>query len=129
MRAIDTNVAVRLLTADDPLQFQAAKALIQEGETFVPITVVLEIEWVLRSGYGLNGPEIAMGLRKLGGLPGVKIEEAEAVSQAIGWMDEGVDFADALHLARTGHCTAFVTFDRKLAKRAGKLVPNPIELL
>jgi predicted nucleic-acid-binding protein len=39
-----------------------------------------------------------------------------------------MDFADALHLAKSGHCSAFVTFDRKLVKRAKNLAPIPVEV-
>lgn len=118
MRAIDTNVIVRFLTADDPEQAQAARRVIEAGEVFIGTAVALETEWVLRSGYQFSSPEIAAALRGLGGLPGVTLEEPAEVAQALEWMGEGMDFADALHLARSGHCSTFLTFDRKLAKRA-----------
>lgn len=52
MNAIDTNVLVRLLVADDMTQAQQAAALIDSGQAFfVPITVVLELEWILRGFY------------------------------------------------------------------------------
>ena len=127
MRAIDTNVIVRFLTADDPKQAQAARRVIEAGEVFIGTTVALETEWVLRAGYRFSSPDISAALRGLGGLPGVSLEEPAEVAQALDWMSEGMDFADALHLARSGHCSAFVTFDRKLAKRAGGLVPVPVE--
>lgn len=116
MRAIDTNVIVRFLTADDQKQAQAARRVIEAGEVFIGTTVALETEWVLRSGYQFSSSEIAAALRGLGGLPGVTMEEPAEVALALELMGEGMDFADALHLARSGHCSAFVTFDRKLAK-------------
>lgn len=127
MRAIDTNVIVRFLTADDPKQAQAARKVIEVGEIFIGTTVTLETEWVLRAGYRFSSPEIAAALRGLGGLAGVTLEEPAAVAQALDWMGEGMDFADALHLARSGHCSAFVTFDRKLAKSAKGLGAIPVE--
>lgn len=129
MRAIDTNVVVRFLTADDPRQAKAAKATISAGDIFVSTTVVLESEWVLRAGYGLGAYEVAAGLRGLAGLPGVEFEAGPEVAQALYWMCEGMDFADALHLVQAGHCSAFVTFDRKLAKKAKSLSMVPIEIL
>lgn len=129
MRAIDTNVIVRFLTADEPRQAKAARAVIEGGDVFIATTVILETEWVLRAGYNLSALDIAMAIRGLGGLAGVTLEEPTEVALAIDWMREGMDFADALHLARSAHCRAFVTFDRKLAKRAKGLSPTPIEVL
>ena len=128
MRAIDTNVIVRFLTADDPEQAQAARRVIEAGEVFIGTTVALETEWVLRSGYQFSSPEIAAALRGLGGLPGVTLEEPAEVAQALEWMGEGMDFADALHLARSDHCSTFLTFDRKLAKRAKGLGVIPVKV-
>ena len=54
VRAIDTNIVVRFLTADDEKQAKAARKVIKEGDVFVATTVVLEIEWVLRAGYNLS---------------------------------------------------------------------------
>lgn len=128
MRAIDTNVIVRFLTADDPEQAQAARRVIEAGAVFIGTTVALETEWVLRSGYQFSSPEIAAALRGLGGLPGVTLEEPAEVAQALDWMGEGMDFADALHLASSGHCSTFLTFDRKLATRAKGLGVIPVKV-
>ena len=70
MRAVDTNVVVRLLIADNPLQTTAAEKLVAEHEVLVPVTVILETEWVMRSGYAFNPMEIAAGLRELEGMVG-----------------------------------------------------------
>ena len=127
MRAIDTNVIVRVLTADNAKQAKAARRVIEAGDIFIGTTVVLETEWVLRAGYGFGSAQIAEGLRALFGLAGVTVEETPETAQALDWMSNGMDFADALHLARSSHCSAFVSFDRKLAKRALGLVPIPVE--
>ena len=121
MRAIDTNVVIRFLTADDAAQAQTARRIIEGGDIFIGTTVLLESEWVLRSGYGFGAKQIASSLAGLAGLPGITVEEPAELSQALEWMREGADFADALHLARAAHCDAFLTFDRKLAKRAKQL--------
>jgi predicted nucleic-acid-binding protein len=117
VRAVDTNILVRFLTADDPKQARAARRVIEAGDVFIGTTVILETEWVLRAGYGFAPAEIATGLRGLGGLAGISIEEPMQIAQSIDWMVAGMDFADALHLARSSHCSAFVTFDKKFATR------------
>lgn len=129
MRAIDTNVIVRLLTADDPVQAEAAKQIIREGDVFIGVTVLLETEWVLRAAYGFGANDIAAAIRGLAGLSQVTVEEAGAVAQALDWMAKGMDFADALHLARAQHCSAFVTFDRKLASKAKDFAQVPVIVL
>ncbi|QUT06251.1 type II toxin-antitoxin system VapC family toxin [Sphingobium phenoxybenzoativorans] len=126
MQGIDTNIVVRLLTADDPGQAQAARHAVEDNDIFLGLTVLLEAEWVLRAGYGFEPAEIARAFRGLAGLPNVTLEEPPQVAAAIEWMEGGMDFADALHLARSGHCEKFLTFDRKFAKRAGKLAAIPV---
>lgn len=127
MRAIDTNIIVRFLTADDEKQARAARAAIEGGDIFVPMTVMLESEWVLRSGYGFTVDQILNGLRGLAGLPTVTVEEPILLAQALDWMREGMDFADALHLAKSDGCSAFLTFDRKLMKAAKGHSPITVE--
>lgn len=127
MRAIDTNVVVRFLTADDEKQARAARAAVAAGEIFVPLTVVLESEWVLRSGYGFDTGQIADGLSGLAGLPGVSVEDPALLATAIEWMRGGMDFADALHLVQAEGCSAFLTFDKKFAKAAKGRSAIPVE--
>ena len=126
MRAIDTNIVVRLLTADDAEQAKTAKLIVGSGDIFVGVTVLLEAEWVLRAGYGFQPAQIVAALRGMAGLPGVTVEEPVQLSTAIDWLEGGMDFADALHLARSSHCSAFVTFDQKFAKRAKALTTIPV---
>lgn len=116
--AIDTNVVVRYLTGDHPEQSRRARALIDGGSVFVPVTVVLEAEWVLRSAYGFSAPDVVRAVRAFGGLPTVTIEDAAHVAEALDRAEAGMDFADALHLRRTGQCEAFATFDRRLIRAA-----------
>jgi predicted nucleic-acid-binding protein len=118
MLAIDTNVVVRYLTGDHPGQSLRARQLIDGRPVFVAITVILEAEWVLRSAYGYGQAEIVRALRAFGGLPTVEMEEAATVSFALDLAQTGMDFADALHLGKSVHCTGFATFDRKLVKAA-----------
>jgi predicted nucleic-acid-binding protein len=127
VRAIDTNVVIRFLTKDDQGQFHKATQAMEAGDIFVPTTVLLESEWVLRSAYHFPANRIVGALRGLAGLPGVTFEEPALVAQALDWMADGMDFADALHLGKAGGCEAFLTFDRKLAKAASGLTDLRIE--
>jgi predicted nucleic-acid-binding protein len=127
VRAIDTSVVVRFLTGDDKAQAEAARAAIAGGDIFVATTVLLESEWVLRSGYGFAPARITEGLRGLAGLPGITVEEPALLAQALNWMGEGMDLADALHLARAEGCDAFLSFDRKLAKAAKGRALVPVQ--
>jgi predicted nucleic-acid-binding protein len=119
--AIDTNVVVRFLTADDPDQARRAKALIENHRVMASSTVLLEAEWVLRSGYGFSKEEVLRALRTFSGLRNLSLQEPERVAQAMDWAEGGLDFADALHLAAAADCEAFVTFDRRLMERAKRL--------
>lgn len=126
MRAVDTNVVVRYLTGDDPVQAGKARALIENEPVFVPRTVVLEVEWVLRGVYELPARQIVAALRALAGLPGVSLEDAPIVARAMNWADEGMDFADALHLAAADRCKGFVTFDKRFASSAIRRSSVPV---
>ena len=128
MRAIDTNVIIRLLTRDDAAQNKVAEMLIGAGDIFVSLTVIIECEWVLRNAYRFTPEQIAGGLTLFAGLPGITIEDRMAVSNAIEWMRGGMDFADAMHLAKAEGCTAFFTFDKKLARAAKGLSPISVEM-
>lgn len=75
MIAIDTNVVVRYLVADDRKQFGRATAVIESQPVFVCMTVVLEVEWVLRAIYRLGGPAILDALRNFAALPTVAVED------------------------------------------------------
>ena len=129
VRALDTNVLVRLLTDDDEAQTRIAKRIMASGDTFISSTVLLETEWVLRGAYRFAPNELNEALSALGGLRGVTFEAPHVVAQALNWHREGMDFADAIHLASASHCDAFVTFDRKFAKRANALAAPPVEVL
>jgi predicted nucleic-acid-binding protein len=130
MIALDTNVVVRVITRDDPVQAERAAALMRKGGLRLSKTVLLETEWVLRYTYEYDAPSINRALSTLIGLDDLTMEDAQAVRAAIAWHAVGMDFADALHLASAGPALRFATFDRKLAKRASGLVGAPkVELL
>ena len=121
MLAIDTNLIVRYLVGDDPGQAARARRLIDNNAVFVCTTVLLETEWVLRSVYGFSAAQCAKALSAFAGLPRVNLEDAALAAMALGWMRQGVDFADGLHLARAEGCEAFISFDEDFAKAANAL--------
>lgn len=129
MRAVDTNVIVRYLMGDDPEQTGKARGVIGRETVFVPRTVVLEVEWVLRGVYGLKAAQVIPALRRVAGLPGVTVEDAPMVAKAMDWAEAGLDFADALHLAAAGECEGFVTFDKAFMRSGGRLKDVSITLL
>jgi predicted nucleic-acid-binding protein len=121
VKAVDTNILVRLVTRDDERQAAAAEALVESGDTLILPTVVLETEWVLRSRYGLSRRRIADGLATLLGQPGIAVVSGKAVAAALAAYAKGGDFADLLHFALAAEqgATDFVTFDRDFAAVAG----------
>jgi predicted nucleic acid-binding protein len=118
MLAVDTNVIIRYLTGDHPRQSPRARALIDGEAVFVPVTVMLETEWVLRSTYGYQPAEVAQALRAFAGLPTVTAEDGSLLAAALDLAEAGMDFADALHLGRSGQCDGLASFDRKFVKAA-----------
>ena len=126
MLAVDTNVVVRYVTRDHPEQSPRAKALIDGNDVLLATTVLLETEWVLRSAYGFDRAEIVEALRSLAGLPRLTLENPARALKALDWFTAGMDFADALHLAGTEHCEAFVSFDRSLIRRARQYARMPV---
>ena len=128
MLAIDTNFVVRYLTGGHPKQAAQARALIDANQVFVPTTVLLETEWVLRSVFDFAATLIAQRLRAFAGLPTVTIEDAPLAAQALAWMEAGMDFADALHLGKASGRRAFVTFDERLVRSAKTLTAVPVRL-
>ena len=134
MKALDTNVLARFFVddADDAQssrQRPAAVAALSQ-RSFVSVTVLLEFEWILRGFYELPASEISIVLRALASIEHVTLEDRDAVLMALDAFDKGLDFADALHLARSARASRFATFDRRLAKRANGLGLVPmVELL
>jgi len=128
MIALDTNILARFYV-DDPGDPQAARQrpiarriLTESASLFVPLTVALELEWVLRAFYRFDAPQIIGVFEHLLGLAHVNTEEAERVAAALPLAAQGMDFADALHLAGSAHCDALYTFDdRRFARRAKRL--------
>jgi predicted nucleic-acid-binding protein len=126
--AADTNVIVRLLTGDEPHQAARARNLFEAETVFLPKTVILEAEWVLRHLYRLERLPVNRALEALLSLPNVRCEDEPVVRQALAWNRENLDFADALHLASSPTAERFATFDVGLIKgatAAGLAVTEP----
>ena len=128
MIALDTNILARFYVDDpnDPdgaRQRPIARAIMTGNPSlFVPLTVVLELEWVLRSFYRFEPAQIGRVFEHLLGLGHVNTEESERVAAALPLAADGMDFADALHLTASQHCEALYTFDdRRFARRARRL--------
>lgn len=115
MIAPDTNLLVRVITRDDPRQAAVALEVLRSDTLWIPKTVLLELEWVLRYSYGFDRSAINHALTLLSSLANAEIEDARQVDRALDWHLKGMDFADALHLASCVDHAVFATFDRKMA--------------
>ena len=118
MNGVDTNVIVRFLTGDEPEQSAKARAILKRPEVFVTDSVMLESEWVLRHAYGFQKSAIHEAFSKLCGLPNIILPNSRRMQTALQWYAEGMDFADALHLASSQGCQTFYSFDRKFLVKA-----------
>ncbi len=128
MISIDTNVLVRLFTADDKAQADKAKQLFKKEPIYITKTVILETEWVLRFAYGFSSDAIAGAFIKLLGQDKVTVEDAHHISMAANLLRSGMDFVDALHLA-CAQSYSFATFDKKLKSKAEAAGLKKVKLL
>jgi predicted nucleic-acid-binding protein len=128
--ALDTNLLIRLVVRDDITQADLVVELMRANETWLAKTVLLESEWVLRYTYELNREAIAEIFRKVLGFRRLMVEDRINVLRALDYFDQGMDFADALHLCSSGAATSFATFDRALARKATACATRPaVELV
>jgi len=111
LKAVDTNILVRAMLGDDEMQSPVANRILQ-GEIFVPLTVLLETGWVLKSNAGLGRTQIAEMLITFIQLPNVQVDDPDGVLAALMAYAKGGDFADHIHLVAAKGVEAFVTFDR-----------------
>ena len=127
MAALDTNVLVRFLVEDDPSRLAAAKKLfvrsVASGESlFVPVTVSLELEWVMRSRFGFSKNEVIHTLSQLLCTVELSFESEGAIEAALQHYGQGsADYADCLHVALSGKAgeQPMWTFDKAAAKVGG----------
>jgi predicted nucleic-acid-binding protein len=122
MRAVDTNVLVRLLTRDDARQAAAADAFIEQG-AWVSIVALTEAIWVLVAVYELNAAQLATCLEMLLSHRSLTIQDADVVSAALDLFRArpSLEFSDCLivQLSRKAGHLPLGTFDRGLARLEG----------
>jgi predicted nucleic-acid-binding protein len=127
MPGLDTNVLVRWLVDDDRRQSTLALELFEStrsrGERlFVPSTVALELEWVLRSRYGFDKESILSAFTALLETRELEFQSEQALERALHWFKQGTaEFADCLHAAE---CTSadyapMLSFDARAARLPG----------
>lgn len=127
MIGLDTNILLRYLTRDDPLQFSAAARVIEDRlsiqeQGFVSTVVLAELAWVLRRSYRWPALQIAETIERLMEAEVLVIEHIDEVAEAIAAVrDERGDFADALIGAVAGRagCSHTLTFDRDALRLPG----------
>jgi len=122
MRAIDTNVLVRILVRDDPDQAAAANAFIAGG-AWVSLLVLMETAWVLRSAYNRTSAQIAAGVELLLDHETIVVQDADLAERAVAEFRQhpSIGFPDCLMVEqarKTGHLP-IGTFDRTLARLRG----------
>ena len=132
MIALDTNVLARAIAVEmnadaaTKAQRRRGQALLSSGsQLFVPVTVIEELELVLRGAYGMPPEDIAAVFEDMLAVDNLTVDRAAAVSQALVWYRQGLDFSDALHLAQSGPCTGLATFDTRFARTARRLGLEP----
>jgi predicted nucleic-acid-binding protein len=127
VKAIDTCVLARAIVGDDPVQTALADRRLADG-AFVPLTVVLELVWLLRSRYAYSRAQVADTLADLCEHPGLVISEEGRMPWLITRLRAGADMPDLVHLIASFGCESFVTFD-DMVREVGPDTPVPVELL
>ncbi len=127
MPSLDTNVLVRWLVDDDATQnarvqklFDSARA--DRSALFVPSTVMLELEWVLRSRYRFDKTSVLQAFNALLETQELEFQAEAAIEWALHLYREGpAEFADCMHagLCSTIGQVPLLTFDQKAAKLPG----------
>ena len=122
MRAVDTNVLVRLIVRDNAKQASAAESFVSEG-AWVPILALAEATWVLSSVYDLDSRQIASAVGMLLEHTQLTLQDSDVVAVALARFraKPSLGFSDCLMLAmaaKAGH-VPLGTFDRNLAKLEG----------
>jgi predicted nucleic-acid-binding protein len=128
VKAVDTNILIRLIVRDDVDQFSRAIDFCSGG-VIISLTVAMEIEWVLRSRYSMPRDAVVESFSVL--LEGAEFhfDRANMVSWALDRYAKGADFADMIHLVDSSNASGFATFDAALSNNAGTDSPLPIFLI
>ena len=127
MRAVDTNLLVRLLVRDDAQQARAAEAFVAAG-AWVSHLVLAETIWVLDANYRRTSAQIAAAVERLLAHAELTLQDADVVSAALAAfrVQPALGFSDCLvlEIARKAGHLPLGTFDRKLAKLSGAQLPR-----
>jgi predicted nucleic-acid-binding protein len=122
MRAVDTNVLVRLVTRDDQHQVSAAEEFIARG-AWVSTLVLAETVWVLGAVYELSNDAIAVVVEMLLSHEYLTVQDAEVVADALVQYraSPALGFTDCLvlEIARKAGHVPLGTFDKRLGARDG----------
>ena len=131
MIGLDTNILVRFLTHDDPLQTPAAiklmASLSSDSPAFVSLVVIAELTWVLTSLYRLEESEIALVVENLLRNDALIVERSEIVWQAFRkFKISNGGFADCLiqHSGNAAGCVYTLTFDKRAVATGMQLLEN-----
>jgi predicted nucleic-acid-binding protein len=123
MRAVDTNVVIRLAVRDDKAQVAAAEKYIAERSAWVSHVVLVEVARLLESVYEFERAQIAIAIEMLLDQEQLVLQDPDVVTAAVKLYRDGIgsDFADCmiLEVARGAGHLPLATFDRKLAKAEG----------
>lgn len=127
MIGLDTNILVRYLTLDDPIQSIKATEILERRLTrknpgFVSVVAIVETVWVLDRAYGLTAQEIATAVERLLQVEVLTIENEQEVFTAMVALKQGrSSFADVLvaELGARAGCTHTLTFDQKAGRLPG----------
>lgn len=114
---VDTNILVRFLTHDDPVQLDAVKKILDEADKIcIPTHVFCEVVWVLFRMYGYCKKDVATAIRTLTEVNKLIYAEDE-VAAGLEQLEMGGDFADGVneYTGRVLGSYQFVTFDKKAA--------------
>jgi predicted nucleic-acid-binding protein len=131
MIGLDTNILVRYLTQDDPVQSPKATELIERRLTeqdpgFIGVVAMAEAVWVLERAYGLANADIAAAIERILQADALVVESEQEVFTAMIALREGHGaFADALigALGVRAGCSRTLTFDRKALRLSGFELP------
>lgn len=135
MQALDTSVLARFY-CDDPHDPEAKRqrpiarrVVLDSPSLYVALSVVLELEWVMRGFYEIDVDGVCSVMEHLLGMPHVTVERWEAVKDAVDLHRQGLNFADALHWASSRGCESVITFDKPFAKAFAGSATRPTVLL
>lgn len=131
MVGLDTNILIRYLTQDDPIQSPRATQIMEQQLTeqnpgFVSVVTMAEIVWVLDRAYGLTNPEIVAAIERMLQTDVLLVEDEQEVFTAMTLLKQGRgSFADALiaEIGSRAGCLHTLTFDEKALRLPGFRLP------